>query len=66
LGRDSTAFSLTEQRQAAGEDDRLAVTRARLALLAARQRSAEARAAATDAAIGLHKALGGGWDGNTG
>ncbi len=63
MTRDSAAFALMEKRQAAGEDDRLALTRARLTLLAARQRSAEAQAAAADSAVGLHKALGGGWAG---
>jgi NodT family efflux transporter outer membrane factor (OMF) lipoprotein len=63
---DSAAFDLAQQRRARGEDDALALARARLALLAARQRAEEARAAATEAAIGVHKALGGGWSGGAG
>ncbi len=66
FARDSATFDLARQRTAAGEDDRLALGRAELAHIAAAQRSAEARAAATDAAIALHKALGGGWDAPTG
>ncbi len=62
LERDSAVLALAEQRRAAGEDDALALARARLAYVAAVQRSAQARAAATDAAIALNKALGGGWD----
>ena len=62
LAHDSSAFALVQQRNQAGEEDRLALTRAKLAYIAARQRSDEARAAASAAAIGLHKALGGGWD----
>lgn len=61
--RSDAAFALAERRQASGEDDRLALERARLAQIAARQRSEELRAAAAQAAIGLHKALGGGWTG---
>jgi len=61
MARDSAVLALAEQRHAAGEDDRLSVARARLAYVAALQRSAQARAAAADAAIGLNKALGGGW-----
>ncbi len=63
LGRDASAFALVERRQASGEDDRLALARARLVYIAAQQRGAQARAAATQAAIALNKALGGGWDG---
>ncbi|MBO9576531.1 MAG: efflux transporter outer membrane subunit [Sphingobium sp.] len=59
--RDAAALALVQQRNARGEDDRLALSRARLANVAARQRSEEARAAASAAAIGLNKALGGGW-----
>ncbi len=48
-----------------GEDDRLALARARLAHIQALQRNAQIRAAATEAAIGLNKALGGGWKSET-
>ncbi len=61
IARDSAVLALAESRNAAGEDDRLVLARARLGYVAALQRSAQARAAAADAAIGLHKALGGGW-----
>lgn len=61
--RDASAFDLASQRTARGEDDQLALARARLIFVTARQRADEARAAAVNAAIGLHKALGGGWDG---
>jgi NodT family efflux transporter outer membrane factor (OMF) lipoprotein len=63
LARDEAGYALADRRSAAGEDDRLALARARLAQVAALQRNAQARAAATDAAIALHKALGGGWNG---
>lgn len=66
LRRDSATLDLVQQRRAAGEDDALALARARLAYAAAQQRGAQARAAATNAAIGLYKALGGGWDGRGG
>lgn len=63
LKRDEALFSLARQRAAAGEDDRLALARARLARVQALQRNEQVRAAATEAAIALHKSLGGGWIG---
>lgn len=60
--RERAALDLSRQRQQAGEDDRLALARADLAHLVADQQLAHAQAAATEAAIALHKALGGGWD----
>lgn len=62
LKRDEAGFGLASQRTAAGEDDRLALARARLARIQALQRNAQVRAAATEAAIALNKALGGGWN----
>lgn len=61
LKRDETSFSLARQRAAAGEDDSLALARARLARIQALLRNEQIRAAATEAAIALHKSLGGGW-----
>jgi NodT family efflux transporter outer membrane factor (OMF) lipoprotein len=61
LARDRAIFALAEQRARAGEDDQLALARARLTLMAAQQRRDAAAAAASDAAIALSKALGGGW-----
>lgn len=59
--REQDAHALVSRRQAAGEDDRLALARADLARLAARQQRDRAQAAALEAAIALNKALGGGW-----
>jgi len=60
--RDESALALAGMRTAAGEDDRLALAQARLSALAGRQARDHARADAADAAIALHKALGGGWN----
>jgi NodT family efflux transporter outer membrane factor (OMF) lipoprotein len=65
LARDEAGYILADRRAAAGEDDRLALARARLAHNQALQRNAQIRAAATEAAIGLNKALGGGWKSGT-
>lgn len=59
--RETAAYQLAEQRARSGEDDQLALARARLASLAATQQQVQALAAATEAAIALQKALGGGW-----
>jgi outer membrane protein, multidrug efflux system len=61
LAREQAAFDLTQTRTAGGEDDRLALTRARQSLLSAQQRADSARAEQGQAAIALYKALGGGW-----
>lgn len=61
LAREEAAQALVAQRQAAGEDDRLALARAELARQLATQQHARAQAGAVQAAIALHKALGGGW-----
>ncbi|MBT2186494.1 efflux transporter outer membrane subunit [Sphingobium nicotianae] len=61
LAREDTALGLARQRVAAGEDDKLALARADLAHLAAAQQLAHAQAGASEAAIAVHKALGGGW-----
>jgi len=61
LEREQAAFALVEGRVAGGEDDQLALTRARLALIAAQRRYDATVAAKGLAAIALFKALGGGW-----
>ncbi|MGK6320664.1 TolC family protein [Sphingomonas sp. DT-204] len=61
LARERTAFALAEQRTARGEDDRLALMRARSSLTAAERRRDSAVAAKGQAAIALFKSLGGGW-----
>lgn len=61
LARERAAYALAEKRQARGEDDRLALLRAREALLAAERRTDQARAAKGQAAVALYKSLGGGW-----
>ncbi|MBU0875291.1 MAG: TolC family protein, partial [Alphaproteobacteria bacterium] len=61
LAREEAAQALVAQRQAAGEDDRLALARAALARQLATQQHARAQAGTVQAAIALHKALGGGW-----
>ena len=65
LARDEAGYQLVGRRAAAGEDDRLTLVRARLTHIQALQRNAQIRAAATEAAIGLNKALGGGWKSET-
>jgi NodT family efflux transporter outer membrane factor (OMF) lipoprotein len=59
--RESLAYRLAQQRQTSGEDDRLTLTRARQALLAAERRRDQAASAKAQAAVALFKALGGGW-----
>lgn len=59
--RERAGFALAEQRVAGGEDDRLALERARQALLAAERSRDRARAASAQAAAALYKSLGGGW-----
>ena len=59
--RERSAFDLATLRFKRGEDDRLALERARLKWLQARQAAEEAKADYSAAAIALNKALGGGW-----
>ena len=61
LLREQGAFALAERRSRAGEDDRLALVRAREAVVAAQHRRDQAAAAKALAAVALYKALGGGW-----
>lgn len=61
LDRARASFALAEQRQQSGEDDRLALERARQSLLAATRRADQASAAKATAAAALFKSLGGGW-----
>lgn len=61
LSRERAAFTLSERRTRAGEDDRLALVRARASLVAAQRRRDQAAAAKAQAAVALYKALGGGW-----
>jgi len=61
LAREQKALRLAELRARKGEDDRLALTRAQAAAVAATRRRDQASAAASQAAIALYKALGGGW-----
>ncbi len=61
LARESSAFDLAHLRADRGEDDRIALMRARIALAAARQDDHDAARARAEAAIALYKALGGGW-----
>jgi len=61
VAREGAAFALAERRARQGEDDQLALARARLASLAAAQQEVRALAAAVESAVALHKALGGGW-----
>ncbi|WCM27717.1 efflux transporter outer membrane subunit [Sphingomonas sp. QA11] len=61
LVRERAAFALSERRAASGEDDRLALARARKALLLAEQRDSDASSRKAQAAVALFKALGGGW-----
>jgi len=62
LERETRAYRLTEMRVEQGEDDRLALMRARLRMVEARSRERNAAEARTTAAVALYKALGGGWD----
>jgi NodT family efflux transporter outer membrane factor (OMF) lipoprotein len=61
LERERAAFTLAEQRMRSGEDDRLALERARKTLLLSQERDLAARLALNDAAVALFKSLGGGW-----
>lgn len=61
LDRQRTAQSLSNQRFARGEDDRLALMRAQRTLAQAERAQALARAERGQAAVALYKALGGGW-----
>ncbi|MDT8757407.1 efflux transporter outer membrane subunit [Sphingomonas psychrotolerans] len=61
LERERAAYALAEKRASSGEDDRLALARARQSLLAAERRADQAKAAKDQAAVALYKALGGGW-----
>lgn len=61
----SRAFALAQQRFEQGEDDRLALDRARLELLAREQALASARVEAANAAVAVYKALGGAWQAET-
>jgi len=62
LERETQAYRLTEMRVEQGEDDRLALMRARLRMAEAQSRERNAAEARTTAAVALYKALGGGWD----
>lgn len=59
--RERAGFALAERRAAGGEDDRLALERARQSLLATERSRDQARAAKAQAAAALYKSLGGGW-----
>lgn len=61
LERETEAYRLTEMRVERGEDDRLALMRARLRMLEAQSRERDAAEARATAAVALYKALGGGW-----
>ena len=59
--REAAAYRLAEMRFERGEDDRLALMRARLRMLDAQSRERDAAEVRATAAIALYKALGGGW-----
>ena len=61
LERETAAYRLAQLRVSRGEDDRLALMRARLRVLEAQTRQRDAAEARATAAIALYKALGGGW-----
>ncbi len=61
LDRESQAFALAQRRVTAGEDDRLALERARLSLISAASDYDGARSRQGRAAAALYKSLGGGW-----
>lgn len=61
LDREAAAFALTERRVNAGENDRLALERARLSLIAAQIALHGAQSQQGRAATALYKSLGGGW-----
>jgi len=60
--REAAALDLVGKRVRGGEDDELALARARLASLAATQQQVDALASAAQGAIALNKALAGGWN----
>ena len=60
--RQARAFALAQLRHESGEDSRIALEQARLALIDADRALAEARGASLLAAVALNKALGGGWE----
>jgi len=59
--REQRALALAESRFAQGEDSRLDLARAQLALIGRGQARSEARARSAESAVALFKALGGGW-----
>lgn len=61
LARERAAFALVEQRVTSGEDDHLALARARKSMLTAERRDSDAAARKAQAAVALFKSLGGGW-----
>jgi multidrug efflux system outer membrane protein len=61
LARERAAFTLAEQRVTSGEDDHLALARARKSMLVAERRDSDAAARKAQAAVALFKSLGGGW-----
>ncbi|WP_417614123.1 efflux transporter outer membrane subunit [Parasphingorhabdus sp.] len=61
LERETAAFVLAQRRVTAGEDDRLALERARLSLIAAANADDSAQSQQGRAAAALYKSLGGGW-----
>jgi NodT family efflux transporter outer membrane factor (OMF) lipoprotein len=58
---EAAAYRLAELRFSRGEDDRLALNRARLRVAEANQRAGDAATARAQAAVAFYKALGGGW-----
>jgi NodT family efflux transporter outer membrane factor (OMF) lipoprotein len=61
LVREQEAYALAQVREGRGEDDRLALMRAKKSLIAAEKRASDAASAKLQAATSLFKALGGGW-----
>lgn len=61
LRRETEAFALAQRRVMAGEDDHLALERARLSLISAASDYDSARSRQGRAAAALYKSLGGGW-----
>ncbi|MGB3627178.1 MAG: TolC family protein, partial [Henriciella sp.] len=59
--RQREIFALAERRYEGGEDDRLALERARIELIETDRRAIAARSDVSIAAIATFKALGGGW-----
>jgi NodT family efflux transporter outer membrane factor (OMF) lipoprotein len=56
-----SAYTLSQQREQRGEDDRLTLNRAKKSLLSAQRARDQAARGKSEAAIALYKALGGGW-----